>query len=151
MVTNPNRLVVVAGLIYVKDTETDAYRILMRRRPLGVEFADCWEFPGGKQEGNETVDETLRREMFEETGVLAERLEEVGRHDLDPPQVRKPCTIIHMVSHRSFGDARPLERGSEVRWVLDAFLLGQKVTPGVAALAKSGFLEKRFGWRVSFG
>jgi 8-oxo-dGTP diphosphatase len=42
---------------------------LMTTRPVGKAYAGHWEFPGGKLEANETVEEALRRELIEEIGV----------------------------------------------------------------------------------
>ena len=42
---------------------------LMTTRPAGKAYAGYWEFPGGKLEANETVQEALRRELIEEIGV----------------------------------------------------------------------------------
>jgi 8-oxo-dGTP diphosphatase len=42
---------------------------LMTTRPVGKAYAGYWEFPGGKLEAKETVEEALRRELREEIGV----------------------------------------------------------------------------------
>ena len=42
---------------------------LLTTRPVGKAYAGYWEFPGGKLEANETVEEALRRELMEEIGV----------------------------------------------------------------------------------
>jgi 8-oxo-dGTP diphosphatase len=42
---------------------------LMTTRPVGKAYAGYWEFPGGKLEAKETVEEALRRELIEEIGV----------------------------------------------------------------------------------
>jgi len=47
-------------------------RYLIARRPEGVHLARLWEFPGGKREGAETLEECLAREMEEELGVTAD-------------------------------------------------------------------------------
>lgn len=46
--------------------------ILLVRRPLGAKtFPGLWEFPGGKTDPGESFDEALRREIREETGLVA--------------------------------------------------------------------------------
>lgn len=51
-------------------------RILITKRPAGSHLSGSWEFPGGKREDGETLEECLEREIREELGVTvrAERL-----------------------------------------------------------------------------
>ena len=42
---------------------------LLTSRPTGKPYAGYWEFPGGKLEPGEYVDQALRRELHEELGI----------------------------------------------------------------------------------
>ena len=45
--------------------------ILLGRRSPSVNLAGFWEFPGGKQDPGETIQECLERELFEELSVAS--------------------------------------------------------------------------------
>jgi mutator protein MutT len=66
---------VAAGLI-----RDEAGRYLVTLRPPGSHLEGLWEFPGGKREGDETLEECLRRELREEldaTFVVGDRVETI--------------------------------------------------------------------------
>lgn len=59
---------VVAGVI-----RDHAGRILLGRRPSHVDQGNLWEFPGGKQEAQESPFQALQRELFEEVNVQVQQ------------------------------------------------------------------------------
>ena len=58
-------LVQVAVGVLVRDDQA----FLLTSRPEGKAYAGYWEFPGGKLETGETVEQALRRELQEEIGI----------------------------------------------------------------------------------
>lgn len=57
---------VAVGVLIQPDGE-----FLLTSRPAGKVYAGYWEFPGGKLEPGETVEQALRRELHEELGIAA--------------------------------------------------------------------------------
>ena len=44
-------------------------RFLLTSRPAGKVYAGYWEFPAGKVEAGESIEQALRRELHEELGI----------------------------------------------------------------------------------
>jgi 8-oxo-dGTP diphosphatase len=62
----PDRKIVEVAVGVLIDVDGS---FLLTSRPPGKVYAGYWEFPGGKLEPGETVDQALRRELQEEIGV----------------------------------------------------------------------------------
>lgn len=60
---------VAVGVLIERDAAGRETRFLMTSRPPGKVYADHWEFPGGKVESGETIEQALRRELVEELGI----------------------------------------------------------------------------------
>jgi 8-oxo-dGTP diphosphatase len=67
---------VVTAAIAIKDK-----KILVAKRAPGQKHAGFWEFPGGKLEPGESTLHCMERELFEEFGVQAQAIEEIGFTD----------------------------------------------------------------------
>ena len=80
------KLVLVAACALI---DTDG-RVLLAERPAGKSMAGLWEFPGGKIEAGETVEQALRRELHEELGITigAAQAWKVTEHDYPHALVR---------------------------------------------------------------
>lgn len=87
--------------------------LIDRRLPQGL-HGGLWEFPGGKIERGETVEECIKREINEELGMEIE----VGSHLITIEHTYSDfqiTLIAHHCYHR-LGVPQPLEC-EEIRWV----------------------------------
>lgn len=122
-------------IIGVAVISNDQGQILIdRRRPEGA-MGGLWEFPGGKIEKGETVEECIKREINEELGILIE----VGKHliTIDHTYTHLRVTLtVHHCRHLT-GVPQPLEC-DEIRWVsldeLNQFAFPQANIQIIAAL-----------------
>lgn len=95
---------------------TDASdRILITRRALHVDHGGAWEVPGGKLEPGETAASALKREVFEEVGVVVEKYNYLGEVKHTYPE-KSVCLHVFQVTEYS-GDACRHESQLDLRWV----------------------------------
>ncbi len=66
--------------------------LLITRRHLNDSFGGLWEFPGGKREGTETIEECLIREIGEELGIEIAPEKEFFKKEIITPQKK---LILH--------------------------------------------------------
>lgn len=92
----------------------DQGRFLISRRRAGDSFGGCWEFPGGKAKGKETIERCLVREIQEELGIQVEALKKrmVVTHRTTHQSIRLHCFDCRVVS--GIPEPRACE---EFRWV----------------------------------
>lgn len=56
--------------------ENDKNEVLISLRPENVMLGGLWEFPGGKQEEGESIENTVERELLEELGIKVKAIHE---------------------------------------------------------------------------
>ncbi len=112
--------------------------LIDRRRPTGV-LGGFWEFPGGKIETGETVEECIKREIWEELGIVIE----VGKHLITIAHTYTHLHVTLIVHHCQYIDGvpQPIEC-DEIRWVnleeLDEFNFPEANFQIIAALRQAG-------------
>jgi mutator protein MutT len=124
---------VAAGLV-----RREGCYLIARRNP-GVHLAGFWEFPGGKCEPGEALEECLRRELFEELGIRigVPMLFQVVRHEYSEKVVE-----LHFF-HCSIESGHPTPIDcAEIRWVspheLSDFEFPPADRPIIEALKQQG-------------
>lgn len=110
---------VVAAIIKKQD------KIFITRRSYG-EFADMWEFPGGKIELGESREEALIREIKEELELDINNLEYLTTVEYDYPnfQLTMHCFICEIC-----GGELVLNAHNDAKWVSLEELSTQKWVP----------------------
>jgi 8-oxo-dGTP diphosphatase len=95
-------------------------RVLVARRQEGTHLAGLWEFPGGKLARGEAPEAAARRELAEETGLVALELEPlvVLEHEYPERAVRlhaflapEPQGVVRIEGPREWAWKTPAELG----------------------------------------
>ncbi|MFG2817807.1 (deoxy)nucleoside triphosphate pyrophosphohydrolase [Kitasatospora sp. NPDC048365] len=115
-------------------------RVLAARRSTPAEVAGFWEFPGGKAEPGESVEQALERELAEELGVRARALRQLPGSWVVRPGLELRIWAAELLE----GEPRALLEHSEVRWLGPAELESvewlahdREVLPHVAELLRA--------------
>jgi 8-oxo-dGTP diphosphatase len=80
-------------------------RFLLTSRPEGKVYAGHWEFPGGKVEAGESIEQALRRELHEELGW------QVTMHDYPHALVR-----LHFCKVFAWSGAFEMRERQQMAW-----------------------------------
>ncbi|ALF56406.1 DNA mismatch repair protein MutT [Nostoc piscinale CENA21] len=118
----------------------DQQQILIDRRRQQGAMGGLWEFPGGKIEPGETIEECIRREIAEELGIEVVVKDHLITIDHTYTHLRVTLTVHHC--HLLSGIPQPLEC-EEVRWVsldeLENYAFPEANTQIIAALKSAEY------------
>lgn len=90
-----------------------SHEVLLALRPLHKHQGGLWEFPGGKVEPGEPVQDALARELLEELNLHVTTAEPllITEHDYGDKQVRLDVWVV-----REFSGVPQGREGQAIRW-----------------------------------
>ena len=88
-------------------------RFLLTSRPVGKVYAGHWEFPGGKVEPGETIEQALRRELHEELGITIGPVEPWQVELMDYPHAR---VRLHFCKVHAWLGEFEMREGQAMAW-----------------------------------
>ena len=117
-------------------------QILISRRLPNNFMGGLWEFPGGKVESGETVEECIQREISEELGIEIEVVEHLITINHNYTNLYVSLNVHHCL--HVGGIPQPLEC-DKVRWInlyeLDNFTFPEANTQIIDLLLESGIWQ----------
>ncbi len=108
-------------------------RILICQRKKNDSFGGFWEFPGGKCEPNETLEDCLVRELREELDIVVRPLEKLASIQHDYPNVR--LTLHAFLCEHLSGEPKLIEC-QDARWAQARELESYKFPPANESLLR---------------
>ena len=88
-------------------------RFLLTSRPTGKVYAGFWEFPGGKLEAGDSVEQALRRELQEEIGVTIGAAHAWREQLVDYPHA---LVRLHFCKVFDWTGGLQMHEGQQARW-----------------------------------
>lgn len=122
--------------------QNDQLQLLVVKK--NVPGRDTYIIPGGRPEGDETEEETLRRELSEELGVTVEKFTSFGTYE-EPAEFEDAVLIMTVFDVEVKGDPKPQAEIVDSLWIDAEYqskgvsigsILANHVVPGLVALGR---------------
>ena len=115
--------------------------VLLARRPLDKHQGGLWEFPGGKVEAGERVEDALSRELHEELGITVTRARPLIQVQHDYPDKHVLLDVWEVLA---FCGAAHGAEGQPLQWVHAGDLPGYRFPAANRPVVSAARLPRRY-------
>lgn len=127
----------VTAAVFIKDG-----RVMICRRPPNKGNALKWEFPGGKSEPGETLEECLKRECEEELGIEISVGREICATEYEYPDI---TVKLHFMLSKIVSGTPELKEHADIKYITKSELSDYDFCPAdrdiVKILAEENYLD----------
>ncbi len=127
----------VTAAVFIKDG-----RVMICRRPPNKGNALKWEFPGGKSEPGETLEECLKRECEEELGIEISVGREICATEYEYPDI---MVKLHFMLSKIVSGTPELKEHVDIKYITKSELSDYDFCPAdrdiVKILAEEKYLD----------
>jgi len=92
-------------------------KFLMLKRSKIETFPGKWEFPAGKLEFFETLEQAAVREMKEETGLDCKKIKYIGYNERDDEKTKRHIIVHDFFANEFEGDVKISEEHDNFKWM----------------------------------
>jgi 8-oxo-dGTP diphosphatase len=118
MLSEPSHIKVAVDAIVFGYSKSDGLSVLLIKRKYEP-FKNAWALPGGFVLENESLEEAVRRELQEETGITVNYLEQLysfGEPNRDPRQRVISIAYFALVNSTHFSTLKASTDAEEAKW-----------------------------------
>ncbi|OQW85775.1 MAG: 7,8-dihydro-8-oxoguanine-triphosphatase [Rhodoferax ferrireducens] len=116
-------------------------QFLLTSRPVGKVYVGYWEFPGGKLEAGESVEQALARELFEELGITTGQIVRWREELVDYPHA---LVRLHFCKVLDWSGELQMREAQSFAWQQIPVTVSP-VLPGTIPVLQ--WLAAEIGWR----
>lgn len=138
---------VAVGVLVERDAQGKEGRFLLTSRPDGKVYAGYWEFPGGKLEAGETVEQALQRELHEELGITIGTAHRWKVELMDYPHAR---VRLHFCKVYEWAGQLEMREQQQMSWQTLPVQM-QPVLPGTIPVLQWFAAERNFAGATHLG
>jgi len=91
-------------------------KILLQRKANGRFGAGKWNMPGGKVKENESIQDAVKREVEEETGLKLKDVFQVGKINFFFIGQKEPAWVVHVFEANGFEGKEIASDEGELKW-----------------------------------
>ena len=124
---------VAVGILVRRDEQGRECAFLLTSRPPGKVYAGYWEYPGGKFEPGETLEQALARELHEELGIRIAAVHPWQEELFDYPHAR---VRLHFCKVYEWEGDFDMREGQQMAWCSLPVTVGP-VLPGTLPVLAS--------------
>ena len=105
---------VTADCIIFNKEEEKIYVLLIKRK--NEPFKDCWAFPGGFINIDESAEDAAIRELKEETGLEVAKIDQLKAYSNPDRDPRERVITIAFIAESKIKDVKGSDDAKEARW-----------------------------------